>query len=158
MHKSKYNYEKAIDVIRERFNIDKKISYAELESILGLESPIGGKNSKINSVIQHLKEKLARYGLELRSANLNVGPGLTTGNKWYNICPLVEKSKTTIKVESGNISNAMQALEKDNQKLFIQNEELKKRCDGLHQTCERLAKKEVEYKKIIASFYSLAMV
>ena len=158
MHKSKYNYEKAIDVIRERFKNDKKISYAELESILGLESPIGGKNSKINSVIQHLKEKLARYGLELRSANLNVGPGLTTGNKWYNICPSVDKPKTTIKVEPGNISNAMQALEKDNQKLFIQNEELKKRCDGLHQTCERLAQKEVEYKKIIASFYSLAMV
>ena len=158
MHKSKYNYEKAIDVIRERFNIDKKISYAELESILGLEGPIGGKNSKINSVIQHLKEKLARYGLEIKSANLNVGHGLTTGNKWYNICPLVEKPKTTIKVEPGDISNAMQALEKDNQKLFIQNEELQKKCDELRQTCERFAEKEVEYKKIIASFYSLAMV
>ena len=158
MHKSKYDYEKAIDVIKERFNIDKRITYIELESVLGLESPIGGKNSTVNSVIQHLREKLAKYGLAIKSANLNIGRGLKTGNRWYDIYPLVEKPKTTIKVESGDINNAIQALERDNQRLFLQNEELQEKCDELRQTCERLAEKEIEYKKIIASFYSLAMV
>ena len=153
MSETKYNYKKAIELIREKFNLDKKISYVELESVLGLRSPIGGKNSSVNSAIQHLKGKLAIYGLAIKSANTRA----KTENKWYDIYPLVESVKADVKVERGDISNAMQALEKDNQKLFLQNEELQQECNELRQACERFAEKETEYKKIIASFYSLAM-
>ena len=91
--------------------------------------------------------------MTIKSANTRA----KTSNKWYDICPLAENVKTNVKVECGDISNAMQALEKDNQKLFLQNEELQQECNELRQACERFAEKEIEYKKIIASFYSLAM-
>lgn len=152
MIESKYNYEKAVEHLIEVANTTKRISRHDLMLVLyGKIAENNTESTNFSAALNNLKTR------RLRAANIEIMPitkPSDPGGIVYSVKYIEKKDNKNTVAEN----TTMQALQKDNQKMFIENENLTKEVDTLRRELEFMKAKESEYKNIISSFYSLAMV
>jgi hypothetical protein len=154
-----YNYDDAIELFCKAYANEDTVTYQELQDALGLEYPIGEKEhlSLTSNAVGRFKEKLKKErGLTFYSACK--GKASSPDLQYYNISEvkpgLVQKKEKSPELD---IQKSFDALSRDNQKLYEEKQALLQRVDILNTELAVMRKKEMEYKKIITSFYSLSM-
>ena len=149
MFEVKYDYEKAVEALKEIANTTQKISRNDLMLILAGKIAENNKEStKFSAALNNLKNRRLRaLNIEVETINKPSDPGGLVYSVKY------KENKSTV-----TDTSAMQALQKDNQKMFVENENLSQEVARLRVDLEVMKAREIEYKKIITSFYSLAMV
>ena len=178
----KYNYDTALELLKDAYNANVKVTYKDLENALGLEYPIEDYEHKsINySVITRLRNILKeKYGLTLKSAasGRHIGPEYQhyTVSKVKSSKHTKKKSVTNKKsvankntkshectsssdkdTELLNLLDSFEVLSKNNQKLYNELEDEKAANAVLKNECIKLQQKEHEYRNIIESLYKLS--
>ena len=172
----KYNYDTALELLKDAYNANVKVTYKDLENALGLEYPIEDYEHKSTnySVITRLRNILKeKYGLTLKSAasGRHVGPEY----QHYTVSKVKSskhtKKKTVAKknikshertapsdkdTELLNLLDSFEVLSKNNQKLYNELEDEKAANAVLKNECIKLQQKEHEYRNIIESLYKLS--
>lgn len=164
----KYDYKSAIQLIRECYARKEDCTYVQIEKALGLNEHIGDKTGAVKGAIFELKKRLElEHGLTINNAAI----GKNSGNPVYYYFSISEvKKKVSVslkKTDGSGTDNAIyqqtdaelvNALSKDNQKLYKELEDaklevqtLKEKVEDLHSKYTAMSVKENEYKKIIAS-------
>lgn len=147
-----YNYNKTLETLQEIADTSKTITRDELMFLMMNRLADDKKEvMRFHQAIVVLREKAEKIGITLgRSSggNYSVTAGVLKAVG-------VVQAKPVTKKETSNAS--MSALEANNQKLFLENENLSNEILLLHRELETMKAREAEYKKIITSFYSLAM-
>lgn len=153
----KYNYATALELLRDAYNANVKVTYTDLETILGLEHPIDDKKhaSINNSALYELRKRLKnQHGLTFKSA----ANGKHSGPEYhYYIISKVKsgnfQKKETVSKEkiSQAKSDEYDALSKNNQKLYAEVQRLELENRRLLDMVSEAASKEEEYKNIIHS-------
>lgn len=162
IHK-KYDYDKTIKFLKEVANTTGKTTREDL--MIAMTGSVLKSKEELNcftSALSNLKvRKLLKHNIDLQrdekgdyiikniSQNLNEANEIKEDDKLtYN--PVKVVAKTTK-------DTTLEALEKDNQKLFLEKEKLKEQYEILESQYKMLLSKEKEYKNIIQSFYALAI-
>ena len=138
----KYDYEKAAEALKEIANTTQKISRHDLMLILAGKIAENNKEStNFSAALNNLKNRRLRaLNIEVVAINKPSDPGGLVYSVKY------KESKSTV-TDTG----AMQALQKDNQKMFVENENLSQEVARLRVDLEVMKAREIEYKKIITS-------
>lgn len=145
----KYNYEETAEALKKIADTTQKISRHDLMLLLAGKIAENNKEStNFSAALNNLKNRrLKAMGIEVATINKPSDPGgLVYSIKYTEKKPIVEANAS------------MQALQKDNQRMFVENESLTNEVAKLRVDLEIMKAREIEYKKIITSFYSLAMV
>lgn len=157
----KYDYNAALDLLVKSHKEGLKITYHEMQTILGLEKPIEDKSaaSTNNSILYELRKRLREeYGLVFKSAanGTHSGPDyhyyIISEVKGSNV--LKKDAKPAKKTESKDAN--YEALSKDNQKLYAEVQQLKLKVDELETEKIMFEAREENYKNIIGSLMALA--
>lgn len=162
----KYNYSAALELLINAHKNGAKVTYQEMQTTLGLERPIEDRSaaSTNNSILYELRNRLrSEYGLVFKSAanGTHSGP-----DYYYYIISEVKGSNITKKdsktakknidtKEAADISR-LQALQRNNEKLYAENQELMLQNRKLLDMVSESASKEDDYKNIIQSLMNLA--
>lgn len=156
MVESKYNYDEALQLLQEASETKKEIPRDELVKVL-IGKPAESKKefARFSSALSNLKaRKLKKLNIELVPVH-----DVLNKNKITAYSAVKKESKTSKVYEYKNENfDCMGALQKSNQKLFLEKENLAEEVNRLRVDLEVMKAREIEYKKIINSFYSLAMV
>ena len=162
---SKYTYDNAVEVILEAFKNSKTITYTEMYQALGIDTSKNKSKHAIISAINKLRNIVReQYGLSFKSAatsNYN-GPEYqyytvfndeSTKLKNVNIKkkPVNELTNKTNSEELKLIN----ALQKDNEKMYLEIEELREQNSILLNKYNELQESEEHYKRIIQSYQAL---
>lgn len=157
----KYNYGAALELLVDSYKQGKKITYHEMQTILGLEKPIEDRSaaSTNNSILYELRNRLRKeHNLVFKSAanGTHSGP-----DYYYYIISEVKGSNVTKKdTKSTKKTDAKEqnyeALSRDNQKLYEETERLRLENRKLLDMVAEAASKEEEYKNVINSLMILA--
>ena len=158
---AKYNYDKAMKLFVDSYISGHKPTYKEVEEALGLSSPIEDKTTSKNvCALYELRSRLRKkYDLEFKSA----AGGKYSGPEYqyYNITEVSESkssmqqkdsSKKKVKVAGPNLD----ALSRDNQKLYQEVEELRLQNRRLLDMVSEANSNIEGYKTIIKSLMVLA--
>ena len=158
----KYNYATALELLKDAYNANVKVTYTDLENALGLEHPIDNKKyvSTNNSALYELRKRLKnQYGLTFKSAanSKNSGPEY----HYYIISKVksgnFQKKEIVIKEKISQVkSDEYDALSKNNQKLYAEVQRLELENRRLLDMVSEAASKEEDYKNIIQSLMNLA--
>lgn len=163
MASGKYNERAALDLIADAYKSGRNITYKEMEDALGLEYPLDDKahTSMNNNTIYRLREKCKKeHGLVFHSASKGKNdPTL----QYYTVTKVkdTETHKKPKKVEPVKTvaqpdRSALEALSKDNQKLYQEVEELRLQNRRLLDMVSEANSNIEEYKTIIKSLMILA--
>lgn len=157
----KYNYGAALELLVDSYKQGKKITYHEMQTVLGLEKPIEDRSaaSTNNSILYELRNRLRKeHNLVFKSAanGTHSGP-----DYYYYIISEVKGSNVTKKdTKSTKKTDAKEqnyeALSRDNQKLYEETERLRLENRKLLDMVAEAASKEEEYKNVINSLMILA--
>lgn len=157
----KYNYGAALELLVDSYKQGKKITYHEMQTVLGLEKPIEDRSaaSTNNSILYELRNRLRKeHNLVFKSAanGTHSGP-----DYYYYIISEVKGSNVTKKdTKSTKKTDAKEqnyeALSRDNQKLYEETERLRLENRKLLDMVAETASKEEEYKNVINSLMILA--
>lgn len=157
----KYNYGAALELLIDSYKQGKKITYHEMQTVLGLEKPIEDRSaaSTNNSILYELRNRLRKeHNLVFKSAanGTHSGP-----DYYYYIISEVKGSNVTKKdTKSTKKTDAKEqnyeALSRDNQKLYEETERLRLENRKLLDMVAEAASKEEEYKNVINSLMILA--
>lgn len=158
----KYNYSEALELLKDAHESGVKVTYKDMESVLGLEYPIDDKKhtSINNSALYELRNRLKnQYGLTFKSA----ANGKHSGPEYHYY--------VTSKIKNGNFqkkesvskekithskSDEYEALSKNNQKLYAEVQRLELENKRLLDMISEYNLKEEDYKNIIQSLMNLA--
>lgn len=142
----KYDYESALSFVKERLDSTQEFTKTEIYEALKTSDKESGACAALNS----LKTKCElMFGITFSGS----GSGM---NRVYTLVPKAIK-KIERKPESVIKENGISALEKDNMKLFNENEKLKQDVETMKSRCEILEKKMSEYKSLIKTYHNLVM-
>lgn len=155
-----YKYNKTLELLREVANTTKIVSKKDLMmSMMNHVAKDKVEEVRFTTALSTLKQKAEKAGIALkleRSGNKKENRlctyhvyFLSESSEQLNVVPKTEPKK--------DLSDSMNALQKNNQKLFIENENLSNEVMLLQKELEIMKAKESEYKNVIASFYALAM-
>lgn len=157
----KYNYGAALELLVDSYKQGKKITYHEMQTVLGLEKPIEDRSaaSTNNSILYELRNRLRKeHNLVFKSAanGTHSGP-----DYYYYIISEVKGSNVTKKdTKSTKKTDAKEqnyeALSRDNQKLYEETERLRLENRKLLDMVAEAASKEEEYKNVINSLMILS--
>lgn len=157
----KYNYGAALELLVDSYKQGKKITYHEMQTVLGLEKPIEDRSaaSTNNSILYELRNRLRKeHNLVFKSAanGTHSGP-----DYYYYIISEMKGSNVTKKdTKSTKKTDAKEqnyeALSRDNQKLYEETERLRLENRKLLDMVAEAASKEEEYKNVINSLMILA--
>ena len=157
----KYNYDAALELLEKAYGIGETVPYEQLQLALGLERPIGDKEaaSTNNSILYELRNKLKeKTGLTFKS---NAGGANSTEEKQFYTISKADAKTTKVAKKSKPVDNdketAMSALQKSNQKLFLELEEMKEKYATMEQRCRELQCREQNLKTLIKSYHELTM-
>lgn len=158
----KYNYSEALELLKNAHESGVKVTYKDMEEVLGLEYPIDDKKhtSINNSALYELRNRLKnQYGLTFKSAanGKHSGPEyhyyvtskIKNGN--FQKKESVSKEKTT-----HSKSDEYEALSRNNQKLYAEVQRLEFENRRLLDMVSESNSKEEDYKNIIQSLMNLA--
>lgn len=159
----KYNYATALELLKDAYNANVKVTYIDLENALGLEHPIDDKKyiSTNNYILHELRKRLKnQHGLTFKSA---ANGNHSSPEYYYYIVSKVKdgnfkkkNNEETVKIAQEKIKNDQyEALSKNNQKLYAELEQEKAANAVLRENNIRLKEREQEYKNIIQSLYNL---
>lgn len=164
-----YNYEKATELIQNRFKSNTKtVTYDELQEVLGLKAPLGTKDNRNSNAMGLLRTYLKdNVGLSITSAmrgRLSEGEDVSN-YRYFTIHSLNEDGNYELLSKENELEkykNKCHALEKDNQKLYLEIEKLKEEISELEEVneeyveyCLNAKDKEEEYFNIIGSYNRL---
>lgn len=157
----KYNYGAALELLVDSYKQGKKITYHEMQTVLGLEKPIEDRSaaSTNNSILYELRNRLRKeHNLVFKSAanGTHSGP-----DYYYYIISEVKGSNVTKKdTKSTKKTDAKEqnyeALSRDNQKLYAEVQRLELENRRLLEMVSEVGSKEDDYKNIIQSLMNLA--
>lgn len=157
----KYNYDAALELLEKAHALGETVPYEQMQLTLGLERPISDKDaaSTNNSILYELRNRLKeKSGLTFKS---NAGGANSTPDKqFYTISKVGEKSSKVAKKtkeEHDDRDVAMSSLQKSNQKLFLELEEMKEKYAAMEQRCRELQCREQNLKTLIKSYHELTM-
>ena len=161
----KYNYKDTLELLVNAHKQGKTVTYQEMKAVLGLEKPIEDKSaaSTNNSILYEVRNRLRKeYGLVFKSAAY--GNHIGSDYHYYTISEVKDSDITKKDVNSAKKVDAkevaetvrLQALQKDNEKLYAEVQRLKFENQELREAMDTLICKEEEYKSIINSLMSLA--
>ena len=155
----KYKYNDALKLLKNAHESNIKVTYKDIEDVLGLEYPIDGKKhvSTNNSALYELRKRLKnQYGLTFKSAasSWHSGPDY----HYYIISKVKDgnfkkkNNEEAVKIVQEKIkNNQYEALSKNNQKLYAENQKLKLEYQEMQEKMKALVCREEEYKNIINS-------
>lgn len=159
----KYNYSAALQLLVDSYKNGHKITYKEMQEVLGLEKPIEDRSaaSTNNSILYELRNRLRKeHNLVFKSA----ANGTHSGPDYYYYVisevkgsNVVKKDAKPEKKPTSKDSN-YEALSKDNQKLYAEVQQLKLEVQRLEAENIIYAGREDEYKNIISSLMTLAHI
>lgn len=166
MEKTKYKYKQAVEYLKKCIDDGTyRVTRKQLMlALVGYHITDEQELKDFTSALSNLKTRhLVREGIILTRRGSNDCYTIEyTSQSQENKQELIEEKTVAVENNNANIA-ALKALEKDNQKLFlekddllIEKEGLEKECEFLRQQCEKLLAREEEYKKIIQSLCSLA--
>lgn len=157
----KYNYGAALELLVDSYKQGKKITYHEMQTVLGLEKPIEDRSaaSTNNSILYELRNRLrSEHNLVFKSAanGTHSGP-----DYYYYIISEVKGSNVTKKDSKAGKKTEFkdsnyEALSKNNQKLYQEVEELRLQNRRLLDMVSEANSNIEEYKTIIKSLMVLA--
>jgi len=156
----KYNYSAALELLVNAHKNGTRVTYKEMQETLGLERPIEDRSaaSTNNSILYELRNRLRQeYGLVFKSA----ANGTHSGPDYYYYIISEVKGSNVTKKDTKAIKKTdtkeqnYEALSKDNQKLYAENQELKLQNRRLLDEVSMCASKVEEYKNIIRSLMSI---
>ena len=158
----KYNYFEALELLKNAYESGAKVTYKDMEDVLGLEHPIDDKKyaSTNNSALYELRNRLKnQYGLTFKSA----ANGNHSGPEYhYYIISKVksgnfQKKETVAKEKTVHSkSDEYEALSRNNQKLYAEVQRLELENKRLLEMVSESNSKEEDYKNIIQSLMNLA--
>lgn len=158
----KYNYSEALELLKNAHESGVKVTYKDMEDILGLEHPIDDKKyvSTNNSALYELRKRLKnQHGLTFKSA----ANGKHSGPDYhYYIISKVksgnfQKKEIVTKEKISQVkSDEYDALSKNNQKLYAEVQRVELENRRLLDMVSEAASKEEDYKNIIQSLMNLA--
>ena len=158
----KYNYSEALELLKNAYESGAKVTYKDMEDVLGLEHPIDDRKyaSTNNSALYELRNRLKnQYGLTFKSAanGKHCGPEyhyyFTSKVKSGNF----QKKETVAKEKISQAkSDEYEALSRNNQKLYAEVQRLELENKRLLEMASETASKEEDYKNIIQSLMNLA--
>ena len=158
----KYNYSEALELLKNAYESGVKVTYKDIETVLGLEHPIDDKKytSINNSALYELRNRLKnQHRLTFKSA----ANGKHSGPEYhYYIISKVKsgnfQKKETVSKEkiSQAKSDEYDALSKNNQKLYAEVQRLELENRRLLEMVSETGSKEEDYKNIIQSLMNLA--
>lgn len=158
----KYNYSEALELLKNAHESGVKVTYKDMEDILGLEHPIDDKKyvSTNNSALYELRKRLKnQHGLTFKSA----ANGKHSGPDYhYYIISKVksgnfQKKETVAKEKISQVkSDEYEALSRNNQKLYAEVQRLELENRRLLDMVSESNSKEEDYKNIIQSLMNLA--
>lgn len=158
----KYKYNDALKLLKNAHESNIKVTYKDIEDVLGLEYPIDDKKhvSTNNSALYELRKRLKnQYGLTFKSAasSWHSGPDY----HYYIISKVKDgnfqkKEIVTKKKISKVKSDEYDALSKNNQKLYTEVQRLELENRRLLDMVSESNSKEEDYKNIIQSLMNLA--
>lgn len=163
MNESKYNYSKTAEVLKEVADTTQTISRIELMKLMAGDVIEDKKElMRFSSAINNLKNRtLSKLNIELTPVQDPVNKNKVTH---YKVCYVTEnkpewrESKSVKKTREERPSDlALSALQKNNQKLFLDLESMKEKYAELEQQYAALQAREANYKSIIESYHALAM-
>lgn len=159
----KYNYSAALELLINAHKNGTRVTYHDMQITLGLEKPIEDRSATSinNSVLCQLRSRLKKeYNLVFKSA----ANGTHSGPDYYyyiisevkdsNITKKDVKISKKVDVKEQNY----EALSKDNQKLYAENQELKLCNEKLLDEVTAYTIREKEYKTIIGSLMILVNI
>ena len=158
----KYNYSEALELLKNAYESGIKVTYKEMEDVLGLEHPIDDKKyaSTNNSALYELRNRLKnQYGLTFKSA----ANGKHSGPEYhYYIISKIkngnfQKKETVAKEKISQAkSDEYEALSRNNQKLYAEVQRLELENKRLLEMVSKSNSKEEDYKNIIQSLMNIA--
>lgn len=154
---NEYNYNEAIHIIVEAFNIGENVPYEALEKAMGLKTPIISSTPANNCALAKLKKRLKEeHGLTIKSVNTKGGM-----NNYYVISKVKDEvvKKKDSKVEDSEYAALLknyEALSKNNEKLYTELEDLKAANAALEMKYRQMREDEQKFITIINSLMSLA--
>ena len=158
----KYNYSEALELLKDAHESGVKVTYKDMESVLGLKYPIDDKKhtSINNGALHELRNRLKnQYGLTFKSAanSKHYGPEyhyyVTSKIKNGNFQKKESVSKEKI---THSKSDEYEALSRNNQKLYAEVQRLELENKRLLDMVSEYNLKEEDYKNIIQSLMNLA--
>lgn len=158
----KYNYSEALELLKNAHESGVKVTYKDMEDVLGLEHHIDDKKyvSTNNSALYELRKRLKnQHGLTFKSA----ANGKHSGPEYhYYIISKVksgnfQKKETVAKEKISKVkSDEYEALSRNNQKLYAEVQRLELENRRLLDMVSESNSKEEDYKNIIQSLMNLA--
>lgn len=151
---SKYNYNGTLQLLQKALESKREIPKDELvKTLIGKTTEDKKELAKFASALGNLKAR------RLRKLNIELVPIYdTTAKNKIVAYSVVSKERKVVYERKNESFDGMNALQKSNQKLFVEKENLAEEVNRLRVDIEIMKAREIEYKKIINSFYSLAMV
>lgn len=154
----KYDYDKALEELKGIANTTQSITREDLMVLMaGGVAEDKESATRFSSALNNFKNRKAK------KANLEIIPVKDEVNKSKVVSYIVryakaEKTKGAKKEEFIERPDlVLSSLQKNNQKLFLELEEMKEKYVALEQRCAELQSRESSYKSIIASYHALAM-
>lgn len=154
----KYDYDKALEELKEIANTTQSITREDLMILMAGEVAEDKESAtRFSAALNNFKNRKAK------KANLEIIPVRDEVNKSKVVSYIVryakaEKTKGAKKEEFIERPDlVLSSLQKNNQKLFLELEEMKEKYVALEQRCAELQSRESSYKSIIASYHALAM-
>ena len=157
----KYNYGAALELLVDSYKQGKKITYHEMQTVLGLEKPIEDRSaaSTNNSILYELRNRLRKeHNLVFKSA----ANGTHSGPDYYYYIISEVKGNNITKKDTKSIKKSdakeqnYEALSRDNQKLYVEVQRLELENRRLLEMVSEVGSKEDDYKNIIQSLMNLA--
>lgn len=157
----KYNYGAALELLVDSYKQGKKITYHEMQTVLGLEKPIEDRSaaSTNNSILYELRNRLRKeHNLVFKSA----ANGTHSGPDYYYYIISEVKGSNITKKDTKSIKKSdakeqnYEALSRDNQKLYAEVQRLELENRRLLEMVSEVGSKEDDYKNIIQSLMNLA--
>ena len=150
---SKFNYDKGFEFLKEIADTTGTTTREDI-MIAMFGSIVDKENAQpFSAALNHLKVKrLRKHGIDLirgKDETYTVKYLCQDLNNLNNIENEYEQKTVLVK------SPILEALEKDNQKLYLEKEQLKLKCQELENQYTVLLTKEKEYKNIIESLHKL---
>jgi len=149
---TKYNYDGTVDLLKKVADTTQIITRAELMQILcGHIVTDRAEVTRFLSAVHTLRTgrlKKAGIGIEAITVGKKQAKGEVADYKVYYL----QATTKPVKVD-----NNIHALEKDNQRLFLELEELKKNYDILEREYRETVRREASYKALVQTYHALAM-
>lgn len=153
----KYDYSKAIEIIMQAAKTNQDVTKEDLMIAITGEVIKGYKEtSKFATLLNGFrKRQLKRLNIDLVPVHVNDCKHSKTTH--YKVVTLKEEIKQEDNTKSFETDMILSSLQKSNQKLFLQLEDLKAKHEALEKRCMELCMREANYKSIIESYHALTM-